>query len=134
MNEALGDVIVIGSGDILRGFERALSQVTESAQLSVPNEGFWRNYSETDSLESVDSRVYSAVKVDISEWYPSCQLLMIRVLGLTEAVLCVLIVSTMHAIIKTSNALIKKKKITEKQRTTIFCEDWGTSNLSLTNW
>jgi hypothetical protein len=43
---------------------------------------------------------------------------MIRV-GLTEAVLCVLIVSTMHAIIKTSNALIKKKKRTEKQRTTM---------------
>jgi hypothetical protein len=39
------------------------------------------------------------------------------VLGLTEAVLCVLIVSiTMHAIIKTSNALIKKKKRTEKQK------------------
>jgi hypothetical protein len=44
---------------------------------------------------------------------------MIRVLGLTEAVLCVLIVSTMHAIIKTSNALTKKKKITQKQRTTM---------------
>jgi hypothetical protein len=47
---------------------------------------------------------------------------MIRVLGLTEAVLCVLIVSTLHAIIKTSNSLIKaikKKKRTEKQRTTM---------------
>ncbi len=63
--------------------------------------------------------VYSAVKVDISEWYPFYQLLMIRVLGLTEAVLCVLIVSTMHAIIKTYNALIKKKKRTEKQRATM---------------
>jgi hypothetical protein len=39
---------------------------------------------------------------------------MIPVLGLTEAVLCVLIVSTMHAMIKTSNVLIK-----EKQRTTM---------------
>ncbi len=68
---------VIGSDDIL-GFERALSQVIESAQLSVPSEGFWRNYIRLE-------RVYNAVEVDISEWYPSCRLLMIRVLGLTDA-------------------------------------------------
>ncbi|XP_046462363.1 N-alpha-acetyltransferase 25, NatB auxiliary subunit-like [Daphnia pulex] len=72
---------VIGSDDIL-GFERALSQVIESAQLCVPSEGFWRNYIRLE-------RVYNAVET---------------------LCLCVLIVSTMHAIIKTSNALIKKKK------------------------
>ena len=80
----------------------------------------WYYCSKTDSLESADSRVYSAVKVNISEWYPSCQLLMIHVLGLTEAVLCLLIVSTMHAIIKTSNVLIKKKKRTNGKK--VCCE------------
>ncbi len=48
---------VIGSDDILE-FERALSQVIESAQLSVPSEGFWRNYIRLE-------RVYNAVEVDI---------------------------------------------------------------------
>jgi hypothetical protein len=45
---------------------------------------------------------------------------MIHVLGLTEAVLCLLIVSTMHAIIKTSNVLIKKKKRTNGKK--VCCE------------
>lgn len=69
---------VIGSDDIL-GFERALSQVIESAQLSVPSEGFWRNYIRLE-------RVYNAVEVDmyIYGWFP-CRLLMICVLGLTDA-------------------------------------------------
>ncbi|EFX78156.1 hypothetical protein DAPPUDRAFT_320643 [Daphnia pulex] len=47
-------------------------------------------------LNQQTRRVYGAVKVDISEWYPSCQLLMIRVFGLTEAVFYVLIVSSLH--------------------------------------
>jgi hypothetical protein len=56
---------VIGSDDILE-FERALSQVIESAQLSVPSEGFWRNYIRLE-------RVYNAVEVDvyISGWSSS---------------------------------------------------------------
>ncbi len=69
-------------------------------------------------LNQQTRRVYSAVKVDISEWYPSCQLLMIRSWFDGS---CVVFVDRlhMHAIIKTSNVLIKKKKRTEKQRTTM---------------
>ncbi len=56
---------LIGSDDILE-FERALSQVIESAQLSVPSEGFWRNYIRLE-------RVYNAVEVYmyISGWSSS---------------------------------------------------------------
>lgn len=59
---AEGQCHAIGSDDIL-GFERSLSQVIESAQLSVPSEGFWRNYIRLE-------RVYNAVEVDLSECSP----------------------------------------------------------------
>ena len=54
---AKGQCHAIDSNDIL-GFERVLSQVIESGQLSVPSEGFWRYYIRLE-------RVYNAVEVYI---------------------------------------------------------------------
>ncbi len=55
------DIVVKGQclaipSDTIHGFEQALSHVLQSAQLSVPNEGFWRNYVRLE-------RVYNAVEV-----------------------------------------------------------------------
>ncbi|KZS15079.1 Phagocyte signaling-impaired protein [Daphnia magna] len=68
--------------DEIRQLDNALNRIVESAQSSVASEGFWRNYVRLE-------RVYNAVET---------------------LCLCVLVVSTIHAIIKNNNALKKKKE------------------------
>lgn len=104
---AKGQCLAIPS-DTVHGFEQALSHVIQSAQLSVPNEGFWRNYVRLE-------RVYNAVEVHytyqhvyvVSIWFLNRIFVSIS----QTLCLCVLITSTIHAIMKlNSNALSKKKK------------------------